>query len=145
MRKLRFVIREHPRLKPCLKRCRHCGIVFLTDFRNAGRWDIDCPFGCRNAHRKKRSAQRSTAYYQTSEGKFKKKLLNARRNSRGMPAPRAEQTLMVHLGVVTRLIEGRPVSLAEIVAMVKRMLRQHSLDNRENLVYQDPCWQDLPP
>jgi hypothetical protein len=37
------------------------------------------------------------------------------------------------------------VSLAEIVAMVKRILRQHSLDNRENLVYQDPCWQDLPP
>ena len=62
-----------------------------------------------------------------------------------MPAPRAEQTLMVHLGVVTRLIEGRPVSLAEIVAMVKRILRQHSLDKQENLVYQDSRWQDLPP
>ena len=76
---LRSVVKEHPRLKPCLKRCRHCGIVFLTDFRNAGREDIDCPFGCRNAYRKKRSTQRSTAYYQTAEGKFKKKQLNAHR------------------------------------------------------------------
>lgn len=145
MQKLRWVIREHPRLKPCLKRCRHCGIFFLTDFRNAARHDIDCPFGCRNAHRKKCSTQRSTAYYQTAEGKFKKKQLNARRNSRGMAAARVEQTLIIHLGVVTSLIEGRPVSLAEIVAMVKRILRQHSMDNRENLVYQNPCWQDLPP
>jgi hypothetical protein len=31
------------------------------------------------------------------------------------------------------------------VVMVKRILRQHSLDNRENLGYQDPCWQDLSP
>lgn len=145
MRKLRCVIREHTHLKPCLKRCRHCGIVFLTDFRNAGRCDIDCPFGCRNAYRKKCSTQRSTAYYQTAEGKFKKRQLNSRRNSRGMPAPRADKTLMVHLRVVTSLIEGRSISLAETVAMVKRILRQHSLDNRESLVYQDPCWQDLPP
>lgn len=145
MRKLRCVIREHPHLKPYLKRCRHCGIIFLTDFRNARRCDIDCPFGCRNAHRKKRSTQRSTAYYQTAEGKFKKKQLNARRNSRDMPVPKLDQALIVHIRVATSLIEGRPVCLAEIVSMVKRILRQHSLDNRENLVYQDPCWQDLPP
>jgi hypothetical protein len=145
MRKLRCVIKEHPRLKSCLKRCRHCGIVFLTDLRNAARCDIDCPFGCRNAYRKKRSTQRSTAYYQTAEGKFKKRQLNASRTSRGMPAPRADQTLMVHLRVAASLIEGRPVPLADIVAMVRRILRQHSLDNGENLVYQDPCWQDLPP
>ena len=145
MRKLRWLIRAHPRLKPCLKRCRHCGIVFLTDFRNAGRCDIDCPFGCRNAHRKKCSTQRSTAYYQTAEGKFKKKQLNSQRTNRGMSAPGVDQTLIVHLRVATSLIDGRPVCLAEIVAMVKRILRQHSLDNRENLVYQEPCMQDVPP
>ena len=144
MRKLRCVLREHPHLKPCLKRCRHCNIIFLTDFRNVGRCDIDCPFGCRNAHRKKRSTQRSTAYYQTAEGKFKKKLLNVRHKGQGRPEPKVAQTLMVHLRVVTSLIEGRSVALAEIVAMIKRIFRQHSIDNGENLVYQDPYGKKLP-
>jgi hypothetical protein len=114
-------------------------------FSQCHRCDIDCPFGCRKAHRKKCSAQRSTAYYQTAEGKFKKKRLNARRKGRGIPTPKVDQTLIVHLRVVTRLIEARPVSLAEIVFMVERILRQHSLDKQENIVYLGPCWRDMPP
>jgi hypothetical protein len=145
MRKLRCVLREHPQLKPCLKRCRHCDIVFLTDFRNAGRHDIDCPFGCRNAHRKKRSTQRSTAYYQTAEGKFKKKQLNARRKGQGIREPNVDRTLIVHLRVVTSLIEGRSVALAEIVAMIKRILRQHSLDKWGKRIYEVPYCEHLPP
>ncbi len=145
MRKLRCVLREHPHLKPCLKRCRHCNIIFLTDFRNAGRWDIDCPFGCRLAHRKKRSTQRSTAYYQTAEGKFKKKLLNARRKGQGRAEPKVDETLLVHLRVVTSLIEGRSVALAEIVAMIKRMFRQHSMGKGQHFVYQDLCGKKLSP
>jgi len=138
-------VKEHPHLKPCLKRCRQCNIIFLTDFRNAGRDDIDCPFGCRNAHRKKRSTQRSTAYYQTAEGKFKKKQLNARRKSQGIAEPKVDQSLIVHLRVVTSLIEQRSVVLAEIVAMIKRILRQHSLDKWEKRIYEVPYSEHLPP
>jgi hypothetical protein len=57
----------------------HCGIRFLTHPRNAGRQNLRCPFGCRQQHRRQRSNQRSTAYYQTPAGRRKKKLLNGRR------------------------------------------------------------------
>ena len=33
---LRSVLRLKPWLRKCLARCRHCGIFFLTDVRNAG-------------------------------------------------------------------------------------------------------------
>jgi hypothetical protein len=59
--------------------------------------------------------------------------------------PKLDQTFMVHLRVVTSLIEGRPVSRAEIVALVERILRQHSLDNLKDLLYQYPSWRELPP
>ena len=68
-----------PRSSAVLTHCVRCGIRFLTHPRNAGRQDLRCPFGCREQHRKQRSNQRSTAYYQTPSGKRKKKLLNAKR------------------------------------------------------------------
>lgn len=71
---------SHPRLQRCVTDCIHCGIRFLTHPRNAGRRDLRCPFGCRQHHRKRRSSQRSTAYYQTAVGRWKKKRLNFRRN-----------------------------------------------------------------
>jgi hypothetical protein len=40
---------------------------------------LGCPFGCRDAYRKKRSTERSTAYYSTRSGKLKKKLQNNKR------------------------------------------------------------------
>jgi hypothetical protein len=40
---------------------------------------LRCPFGCRKAHRRKRSLERSTAYYQTEIGKMKKKQQNGKR------------------------------------------------------------------
>ena len=47
---------------------------------------MGCPFGCRDAHRKKRSTERSTAYYKTRSGKLKKKLqINQR--GKGVPKP----------------------------------------------------------
>jgi hypothetical protein len=42
---------------------------------------LRCPFGCRQHHRRQRSCQRSTEYYQTAAGKTKKKRLNARRQA----------------------------------------------------------------
>jgi hypothetical protein len=67
---LRSVLRAKPHLRLGLTRCRHCGILFLTHPRNAGRHDLRCPFGCRQAHRKQASAQRSAAYYRQAQGKL---------------------------------------------------------------------------
>lgn len=76
------VVKSHPQLQRCLTDCVHCGIRFLTDPRNAGRVDLRCPFGCRDHHRRQRSNQRSTAYYQTAGGKYKKSRLNGKRYHR---------------------------------------------------------------
>ena len=84
---LRSVLRLKPWLRKCLARCRHCGIFFLTDVRNAGRQDLGCPFGCRQAHRRRQSTRRSVDYYRQPEGKTKKRALNAQR--RKTPAPPA--------------------------------------------------------
>lgn len=83
---LKSVLKSKPPLRPCLTRCRHCGIFFLTHPRNRGRRDLGCPFGCREALRKKRSTERSTAYYKTRSGKLKKKLQNNQR-CKGVPKP----------------------------------------------------------
>ncbi len=80
------VLRSHPRLQDCVAFCAHCGIRFLTHPRCAGRRDLRCPFGCREHHRKQRSNQRSTAYYQTPSGKQLKDRLNARRGRNLQPA-----------------------------------------------------------
>jgi hypothetical protein len=116
--------------------------LFLTHPRNALRNDIDCPFGCREALRKRKSTERSSAYYQTPEGKIKKQQQNARRKGRGAPsAPEADHPVVVHLKVVTSLIEGRAVAVSEIISMVRRLLRQHSIewpgDSRYNAPYLD--------
>ena len=144
--KVRSVVREHSHLQPCLKRCRHCTILFLTHPRNIGRNDIACPFGCREVRRKRKSTERSTAYYQTDEGKIKKRQQNRRRgNRRPPPPPEPDQSIIVHLQLVTSLIEGRAVSLSEIFAMLKRILRQHSIGWPKKPVYTSPVLNKTPP
>lgn len=88
------VLRSHSRLQDCVTLCAHCGIRFLTHPRCAGRRDLRCPFGCRTHHRKRRSNQRSTAYYQTPSGKQLKQQLNARRG-RNPPSAKEEPTTKV--------------------------------------------------
>lgn len=133
---LRSIVRAQPALRRCLTRCRHCGIFFLTHPRNAGREDLRCPFGCRQAHRRRQSDQRSTAYYQDEVGKEKKRTINAKRrkmSARPPPAPPAPEpppwspAMLRYLVMVTSLVEGRPVSLTEVVAMLRRALRQHRM------------------
>jgi hypothetical protein len=137
---LRSVLRAQAELRRCLTRCRHCGIFFLTHPRNAGREDLRCPFGCRQAHRRHQSDQRSTAYYRDEAGKEKKRTLNAKRRKRPPPPPAPPspllvdefpsawpQTMLPYLQMVISLIEGRPVSLAEVVAVLRRALRQHRI------------------
>ena len=82
---LRSVLRAKPDLHACLTRCRHCHIFFLTHPRNVKQHDkMRCPFGCREAHRKRESVRRSVAYYRDPGIKKEKKIpLNQRRNRKG--------------------------------------------------------------
>lgn len=140
---LRSVLRERPEARRCLCRCRHCGIFFLADPRNAGRGDLGCPFGCREAHRKRESTRRSVAYYREPEGKIKKRLLNGRRSQDcgvavAEPGQRCErcercepcrwsEPLLEHVRTVCGLIEARWVSREEVAQMLGKVLRQHSM------------------
>lgn len=130
---LRSVLRIKPWLRKCLARCRHCGIFFLTDPRNAGRRDLGCPFGCSQAHRQKQSTERSVAYYQEPEGKVKKQALNARRRKTprppGPPNPVPPELcpFYQYLCVMLGLIEGRAVQLWEVIEMLERTVRQHRM------------------
>lgn len=109
-----------------------------------------CPFGCREAHGKRSSNKRSTEYYQTPEGKGKKKIQNQKRNKVEAPAVNASEqagsdlgllehrfgaSMLGYLRMVISLIEGRRVSAAEILEMLARVLRQHSLVRRRRIDY----------
>jgi hypothetical protein len=148
---LRSVLRANPCLRRCLARCRHCGIFFLTHPRNAGRKDLGCPFGCKDVHRKRRSAKRSAEYYRTPEGKSKKKRQNRKRsgaepkaviNERpevgkylALPECRIGGAICCYLRMVISLIERRRVSAEEILEMLARTVRQHSIVRRRKIDY----------
>ena len=120
--------------------------------RNGCRDDLGCPFGCGEAHRKKCSSERSTAYYGTAAGKEKKAQLNRRRRegsrgapsigASGPPAPPAESdaiefdtAIVAHVRVVVSLVERRAVSREEVVAMLKRTVRQHGIVRERRVDY----------
>jgi hypothetical protein len=141
---LRSVLRSQSHLRRCLRRCRHCRIFFLTHLRNARRRDLRCPFGCRQAHRKRRSTERSVAYYATVEGKAKKKMQNGKRvrsGGRRAPAPPESGAVELHAGMVryvamvASLIEGRRVSEGEMHQRLARAMRQHSMARRRRMDY----------
>ena len=148
---VRSVLKERPHLKKCLTRCRHCHILFFTHPCNAGRRDLGCPFGCREAQRRKNSTQRSTEYYRSKEGKIKKRYLNSKRSqSNRLPeSSRGENGIdnatVYHIRMVTSLIEGRDVGLAEIYAMLCKILRQPSIDMDGKLTYVAFGLQKTPP
>lgn len=137
---LRSVLRAKPDLRACLTRCRHCRIFFLTHPRNFKQRDkVRCPFGCREAHRKQESTRRSVAYYRDPDVKKRKKVvLNQRRNRRGSTARTATATPKVssakkhplivdHVRMVVSLIEGHPISRRQVLTMVAKVLRQHTM------------------
>ena len=149
---IRFVIKQQPELKRCLTRCRHCQILFFTHPRNAGRNDLGCPFGCREARRKQKSTERSVAYYRSKDGKSKKVELNQQRNQiKDIPASTTDRSvgsevegdrpILSHIQVVIGLIKGHWVALENIKALVAKILRQQSIDLKKNLFY--PC--QVPP
>jgi len=150
---LRSVMREHPEVRKCLTRCKHCGIFFLTHPRNAGRRDLRCPFGCRQAHRKKSLKERSAQYYRSDDGKKKKKWHNRARslhprqpdnggNDLAHKEPSVQEMVICldkvalgHIQMVVSLIEKRYVKLSEISKMVEKIMRQHSMVKGEELAY----------
>jgi hypothetical protein len=151
---LESALKAGPHLR-CLRReCRLCGIGFLTDPRNAGREDLGCPFGCREAHRKQESTRRSVDYYRTREGKIKKRALNNRRRPRteppapvepapvepidaeGLRTPRASrwgEPIVGYVRMLCSLIEGRWVGRSEVMKMLGEVLRQHSMARRRRI------------
>ncbi len=138
---LRSVLKAKPHLRRCLKRCWHCRIFFLTDPCNSGRDKLGCPFGCREFHCKKESTRRSVAYYQTPEGKKKKRDLNQRRRSPPKPSPRESEEdcqpwsepLVEHLRLVVSLIEERQISRHQILHLLQKVLRQHRMARRRRI------------
>jgi hypothetical protein len=151
---LRSVLSANPCLRRCLARCRHCGVFFLTHPRNAGRKDLGCPFGCKDAHRIRGSANRSIEYYRTPEGKSKKKRQNRKRSgpvtkavinehpqavkdlmSVALPERRIGEPMLCYLRMAISLIEDRRVSAEEILEMLARTMRQHSIVRRRKIDY----------
>ena len=148
-------------MRVCLTRCWHCGIFFLTHRRNAGRHNLRCPFGCRAAHRKQASGQRSAAYYRDPKGKRKKSEFNQRRprkycppkpashppRARGLKRrrPKWNPQMVEYVRMVASLIEGRRISRGQVLRMLARKLRQHTLCRRRQ-IDQTVAWlQEEPP
>ena len=138
-RLLRSLLKSHPSLRQWRTRCRHCRLFFLTHPRNAGRQDLGCHFGCREAHGKAASNQRSVAYYQTDEGKKRKQALNRRRFLLSAPLPPPPPPrepmpwptdLVAHVREIVSVIEGRPFTLREILELLARIVRQHRIARR---------------
>jgi hypothetical protein len=88
------------------------------------------------------------AYYRTAEGKEKKKLQNGKRgrraDARRPPTEREEMQfdadIVRYLAMVISLIEGCRVSKAEILRMLVRAVRQHSMARRRRREYVLSCW-----
>jgi hypothetical protein len=91
-------------------------------------------------------------YYRTEEGKLKKKIQNGKRRKAEAKAglgdgtwrdnadlapdePRVDAGMVRYLRMVTSLIEGRQVSLVEILEMLARAVRQHSMVRRRRIDY----------
>jgi hypothetical protein len=157
---LRSVLRTKPLLRRCLVRCTHCRIYFLTHPCNAGRKDVRCPFGCRRAHRKQQSTERSVAYYRDPIGRKKKRALNGKRAKPKSEGDRCGAACLVglesgsgqwnrlmlgYVRMLISLIEARAVSLTEIVQMLQRVLRQHSVGRRRKIDHALTWLQEHPP
>jgi hypothetical protein len=87
---------------------------------------------------------RSAAYYRGKEGRMKKRALNRNRylvatakdsEPEAMREHDCEEPIVEHVRMVVSLIEGRRVRRDEVVGMLKRISRQHSLTRRRRFDY----------
>jgi len=111
-------------------------MFFLSSPSNVKRTDLRCPFGCRDAHRRRESSRRSAAYYRTPEGRIKKRALNRRRyevsacdsgEAARADASDEDESIIVYVCLLIGMISGRSVGRVEVEAMHARISRQHSL------------------
>jgi len=58
---------------------------------------------------------------------------------------KVNDTTVGHIQLVTSLVEGRWIGLPEIVAMLDKILRQHSMDSAGRWPYAGLCHQKYPP
>lgn len=139
---IRSLLRERPDLRPYLKHCRECRILFFTDPRNAGRDDLRCGFGCREAHRRQSNTRRSVSYYR--EHPDKKRLQNRNRYVRAIPPGLAGEEnplseplppILRQVRVMVSLIEGRQVGLEEIVVLLAKKGRQPRMARTRRRAY----------
>ena len=155
---LRSVLRAKPDLRAGLTRCRHCRIFFLThpcNLKQLGQ--IRCPFGCRTEHRRREALGRSTSYYGDEEGKKIKQKLNQRRcrlfvrpagkglagspKAKRLARPKrpagkilkASPAMIQHVRMVVSLMEGRRISCRQVLLMLAKILRQHTLTRRKKI------------
>jgi len=102
-------------------------------------------------------------YYRTPEGKQKKKIQNGKRarlaaeatlcsgaseTGRNLVPPydsRFKTEIVCYLRMVTSLIEGRRVSIREILEMLARAVRQHSMVRRRKIDYVLQYWHQRAP
>lgn len=132
---IRSLLRERPELRSCLKRCKHCRIFFFTDPRNGSRDDLRCGFGCREAHRRQSSARRSAAFYREHPDEKRRQnrkryLRTGREEIRAACAPPLDTSaapIIRHVQVIVSLVEGRRVSLEEILELLAKKGRQHRM------------------
>lgn len=133
------------------------------------RQDLGCPFGCSEAHREQQSTKRSVAYYQSKEGRDKKRDLNQRRPAacrvqipvpatrsaqppaqpKNPPAPPAHapwpQPIVEHVQRVVSWIEHRRVVRAEILQVLTNVLRQQGMARRRRIDHTVAWLNEHPP
>jgi len=103
-------------------------------------------------HSKRSSTERSEEYYASVVGKVKKKLQNGKRRQKGLQpgfsngregtGPELvpdrsgfDASMVFYVQMVTSLIEGRRVGRQEILAMLARAVRQHSMVRDRRIDY----------
>lgn len=134
----------------CCVQCRGCGIVILTTDSNRDRADLRCEFGCRARHDRECSNERTRAYYQTEEGRKKKRELNARRSrgaspNKAEPLPKAEpppvkrarrERLLRYYQWLLLVVDGRKLAweeLENLVTRIREAVRQRGLPEFEEI------------
>ena len=117
----------------CLAQCFHCRITFITVACNQERANLGCPMGCRQKQCRKGERERSRDYYQSEEGKTKKKWLNQRRNlgkkkkaeeEEDEQHPLYTRASLIYLLFLGRAIVGPSMTITMVRQMVNRAVRR---------------------
>jgi len=119
-----LICKENPKLSKCIVRCKFCQIYFITNFCTAGRNDLGCPFGCKEANRKEKSNARSSKYHR--DHKDKKKKLNENRYRHSSKKKRKKEKInptFRYLHIIISYIERRAISFEEILSLIIKSIK----------------------